>query len=156
MEAVNDQRILVELVNEPIRVDRVLGFVTGDPTLGAIVTFEGATRRDEDPKHGPIVRLDYEAYEGMARRQLERLAVAAKKRWSAGRVTIVHRLGAVLPGEVSVMIAVACGHRTESFEACRWLIDTLKKEVPIWKKDVFEDGHVRWVQPGHPVCGTGL
>lgn len=146
----DEQGILVDLLPDPIPVERVRGFVTGDHNLGGIVTFERATRRELDASHGAIVRLEYEAFEGMARRQLERLAVEAKKRWSAGRVAIVHRTGAVPPGAVSVMIAVACGHRAEAFEACRWLIDTLKSEVPIWKKDVFEDGHVRWVNPAKP------
>ena len=142
-----DGGVLVDLVTGPVPVDRIRDFTMGDPELGGIVTFEGATRREVDPGHGALVRLEYEAYEGMARRQLEHLARQVKERWSAGRVAIVHRLGAVPPGEVSVMIAVACGHRAESFAACRWLIDTLKKDVPIWKRDVFVDGHARWVEP---------
>ncbi len=146
----NDEGILVELRPHPIPAERVRSFVMGDHRLGGIVTFEGATRREPDAKHGAIVRLDYEAYGAMARRQLERLAVEAKRRWSAGRVAIIHRTGSVPPGEVSVMIAVACGHRAEAFAACRWLIDTLKKEVPIWKEEVFEDGHVRRVNPAKP------
>ncbi len=139
--------IHVDLVTEPISVEAVRHAVMGDPELGAIVTFEGATRREPHAEHGSLERLDYVAYEGMARRQLERLAGEAMERWHAGRVAIVHRLGSVPPGEVSVMIAVACGHRAEAFDACRWLIDTLKQDVPIWKKDVFEDGYVRWTEP---------
>lgn len=142
-----DDTILVDLVTDPVPAQRVRDFVMGDPLLGAIVTFEGATRRDVDPEHGAILRLDYEAYESMTRQQLERLAGEARKRWTAGRMAIIHRLGSIPPGEVALMIAVACGHRAEAFEACRWLIDTIKKEVPIWKKDVFEDGYARWVQP---------
>ncbi len=145
VEAIDDQGILVDLVTGPIPLDRIRDFVTGHPVLGGIVTFSGATRREIDPEHGPLLRLDYEAHEPMARRQLENLAVEAKERWFAGRVAIIHRLGPVPPGQIAVMIAVACGHRAEAFEACRWLIDALKKDVPIWKKDVFEDGHVRWV-----------
>ena len=142
-----ENTILVDLVTDPIPTQHVRDFVMGDPLLGGIVTFEGATRRDVDPEHGAILRLDYEAYESMTRQQLERLAGEARKRWSAGRVAIIHRLGGIPPGEVALMIAVACGHRAEAFDACRWLIDTIKKEVPIWKKDIFEDGYVRWVQP---------
>ncbi|UCC29085.1 MAG: molybdenum cofactor biosynthesis protein MoaE [Phycisphaerales bacterium] len=142
-----DDTILVDLVTDPVDAQRVRDFVMGDPLLGGIVTFEGATRRDVDPEHGAILRLDYEAYESMTRQQLQRLAGEARKRRTAGRVAIIHRLGSIPPGEVALMIAVACGHRAEAFEACRWLIDTIKKEVPIWKKDVFEDGYVRWVQP---------
>lgn len=142
-----DESILAEFVAGPISVKRVRDFVTGDTKLGGIVAFEGVTRRDLDPQHGAIVRLCYEAYKDMARQQLEHLAREAKRRWSAGRVAIIHRTGNVPPGEASVMIAVACEHRAEAFDACRWLIDTLKKDVPIWKKDVFEDGYVRWVNP---------
>jgi molybdopterin synthase catalytic subunit len=70
------------------------------------------------------------------------------KKWGVGRVVILHRIGPVPVGEVSVAIAVAAPHRAEAFEACRWLIDTLKTDVPIWKKDVFADGCTRWVDPG--------
>lgn len=139
--------MLIDLVRDPISAELVRQFVSGDVTLGGITTFEGVTRGEDDPDHGKLSHLNYEAYESMARRQLDRLATEAKKRWSAGRVAIVHRLGTVRPGEVSVIIAVACEHRAESFDACRWLIDTIKKNVPIWKKDVFADGYTRWVDP---------
>jgi len=81
----------------------------------------------------------------MALNEMRQLAKRAESRWSLGRVAIWHRLGAVLPGETSVIIAVAAGHRAEAFDACRFLIDTLKQDVPIWKKDVFVDGHSRYV-----------
>ena len=142
----DDDGIFVDLVSKPIDQAIVQRFVAGDPSLGGITTFAGATRNEEDAEHGRLVRLDYEAYETMARAQLRRLAAEARARWSAGRVALIHRLGPIPPGEVSVLIAVACPHRAESFEACRWLIDTLKQDVPIWKKDVFEDGFVRWVK----------
>ncbi len=140
--------VWVELVHAAIPVERVRAFVTGDPELGGIVTFEGVTRAELDGDHGPLVRLDYEAHESMARKQLERLADEATSRFGAGKVALVHRLGSVPPGGASVMIAVACPHRGEAFDACRWIIDTLKQDVPIWKKDVFEDGFVRWVETG--------
>ena len=109
--------------------------------------FEGATRAESDPAHGRLVRLDYEAHPSMARREMERLATQASQRFGAKRAVILHRTGPVPPGEASVLIAAACAHRAEAFDACRWIIDTLKKDVPIWKKDVFEDGFVRWVEP---------
>jgi len=137
----------IDLVRGPIGTAAVREFVGGDSALGGIVVFEGVTRSENDPQHGALRRLEYEAYESMARRQLEQLAVEAADRFGAGRTAIVHRLGPVQPGETSVIIAVACGHRAEAFDACRWLIDALKKDVPIWKKDVFEDGTVRWVEP---------
>ena len=139
--------IWVELFDSPLPADRVREFVSGDPALGGIVAFEGATRNEIEPRHGRVVRLDYEAYASMALCRMRSLSKTACERWSAGRVAITHRLGPVPPGEASVMIAVACPHRAEAFDACRWLIDTLKRDVPIWKKDVFEDGFVRWVEP---------
>ena len=140
--------VLVELVRDSIPVDIVREFVTGDTALGGIATFEGVTRGETDPLHGPLSHLDYEAYEKMALGKLGELARQAKERWSAGRVAIVHRLGKVKPGEASVVIAVACAHRAEAFDACRWLIDTLKKEVPIWKKNVYAGGFTKWVNVG--------
>lgn len=143
----DDEAVWVELIHGTIPAERVRAFVAGRPELGGIVTFEGVTRAETDPAHGPLRHLHYEAYDAMAIRQLRRLASDARQRFRAGRVAILHRLGAVPIGETSVMIAVAGGHRAESFDACRWLIDTLKKDVPIWKKDIYEDGHEHWVQP---------
>lgn len=141
-------QVLVEIVDRPIDAARVRGFVAGEPTLGGIVLFEGVTRAERDVGHGALVRLDYEAHPTMARRQMELLAEQAIRDFGAGKVAVVHRIGGVKPAETSVMIGVACPHRAEAFDACRWIIDTLKKDVPIWKKDVFEEGFVRWVQPG--------
>ncbi len=144
--------VWVDLLSGPIPISRVREFVGGDPALGGIVVFEGVTRAEADPQHGALQRLDYEAYDAMARGRLEGIAKQAVDRFGAKRVAIVHRLGSVRPGETSVVIAVACGHRAEAFDACRWLIDTLKRDVPIWKKDVFEDGFVRWVEPDNAHC----
>jgi molybdopterin synthase catalytic subunit len=83
----------------------------------------------------------------MAALQLQRLCGQALERWEWGKVVMLHRLGRVGLGEVSVLIGVAAVHRAVAFEACRWLIDALKVEVPIWKRDVFADGFVRWVEP---------
>lgn len=137
----------IELVDTPIDAGVVRACILGDPAFGGICTFEGATRADADPTHGTIVRLDYEAYDGMAQRQMLRLAEEALDRWGPGRVAMVHRVGSVPPGELSVMIVFACGHRSEAFAACRWLIDSLKRDVPIWKRDVFQDGSQQWTNP---------
>jgi molybdopterin synthase catalytic subunit len=132
---------------------RVVEFVGGDTSLGGIATFYGATRGEHDPVHGALVRLEYEAYSAMAKSQMQELAIHAQQNWKAGRIVMLHRLGPVGVGEISVAIAVACPHRAEAFEACRWLIDALKRNVPIWKKDVFTDGFTRWVDPssGEPL-----
>ena len=86
--------------------------------------------------------LDYEAYEAMALKQMEALAGGARDRFGVRAVSILHRLGRLEIGETSVLIVVASAHRGAAFDACRWLIDTLKKTVPIWKKEYFEDGAV--------------
>ena len=138
--------VWIDLVNSAIPTGQLREFVGGDTRLGGIVTFEGATRSVDDPQHGRLVRLEYEAYDSMARRQLEHLAEVAVKRWGPGRIAILHRLGPVPPGETSVALATAFAHRKEAYEASRWLIDTLKVDVAIWKKDIFEDGFVRWVE----------
>lgn len=142
-----DDDLLIALTHETIDAAKVRQFVSGDPASGAICTFEGVTRKDPHPQHGAIEFLSYEAYDSMAVQQMRRIATEAKQTWGASRVAILHRLGDVPPGEVSVMMAVACAHRSEAFEACRFLIDTLKKDVPIWKKDVYTDGYTHWVDP---------
>jgi molybdopterin synthase catalytic subunit len=97
-----------------------------------------------------VLWLEYEAYEEMALPLMEEIARGARARWSITSISIVHRLGRLEIGEASVAIAVASPHRREAFEACRYAIDTLKKTVPIWKKEFFEGGEA-WVEgPGYP------
>jgi MoaE-MoaD fusion protein len=107
---------------------------------GAAVIFEGVVRNQT---HGrKTLYLDYEAYEVMALEQMESLADQAVQRFQIRDVAIVHRLGRLEIGEISVLIAVASAHRAAAFDACRWIIDTLKRTVPVWKKEYFEDGAV--------------
>ena len=107
---------------------------------GAAVTFEGVVRNQTRGRE--TLFLDYEAYEEMALRQMESLAVQAIEQFKVRDVAIVHRLGRLEIGETSVLIVVASAHRGPAFEACRWIIDTLKRTVPIWKKEHFADGAV--------------
>ncbi len=107
---------------------------------GAAIVFEGIVRNQTRGRK--TLYLDYEAYEEMALRELEALAAKAFEQFKIRDVAIVHRLGRLEIGETSVVIAVASAHRAAAFEACRWLIDTLKQTVPIWKKEYFEDGAV--------------
>lgn len=107
---------------------------------GAALFFEGIVRNQTRGRK--TLYLEYEAYEEMALAQLEKLAAEAREKFKIRDVTIVHRLGRLEIGETSVLIAVASAHRAAAFEACRWLIDTLKRTVPIWKKEFFEDGAV--------------
>ena len=107
---------------------------------GASLVFEGVVRNQTRGRK--TLYLDYEAYEQMALQELESLASEAIKNFQIRDVAIVHRLGRLEIGETSVLIAVASAHRGPAFDACRWIIDTLKKTVPIWKKEYFEDGAV--------------
>lgn len=110
------------------------------PEDGAIVIFDGIVRNNSRGR--ATLYLDYEAYESMALKQLQEMAAEATARFSIRNLAIVHRLGRIEVGESSVLIAVFSAHRAAAFDACRWLIDTLKKTVPIWKKEHFTDGAV--------------
>src|ERR1700733_10128553 len=127
------------IVRDPIDTQGVLGRMKqgGD---GAAVVFEGVVRNQTRGRR--TLYLDYEAYEEMALRQMESLAEQALKEFQVREVALVHRLGRLEVGETSVLIVVASAHRAAAFDACRWLIDTLKRTVPIWKKEYFEDGAV--------------
>jgi molybdopterin synthase catalytic subunit len=110
------------------------------PEDGAVVIFDGIVRNHSRGR--PTLYLDYDAYEEMALKQMGSLAEQALSKFAIRNVALVHRLGRLEIGESSVFIAVFSAHRAAAFEACRWLIDTLKKTVPIWKKEFFEDGAV--------------
>jgi molybdopterin converting factor subunit 1 len=129
----------VRIIREPIDVDDVVRRLK-QPADGAAVIFDGIVR---DNTRGRRTRfLDYEAYEPMALQQMHSLATEARSRFRVRGVSIIHRLGRLDIGETSVLIAVVSAHRGVAFDACRWIIDTLKKTVPIWKKEYFEDGAV--------------
>ena len=107
---------------------------------GAVCCFDGIVRNNTRGRQ--TLHLDYEAYEDMALKQMNELAEQAIAKFGVRQVTLVHRLGRLEVGETSVLIVVASAHRAAAFEASRWLIDTLKKTVPIWKKETFADGVV--------------
>jgi molybdopterin synthase catalytic subunit len=110
---------------------------------GGIVTFQGVVR---DNARGKQVRsLEYDAYIEMAEQQMAQIAAEVERRWATSAVAMVHRIGRLEIGECSVVVAVACPHRAEAFEACRYAIDTLKSTVPIWKKEIYADGE-EWVE----------
>jgi len=133
------RRRYASITREQIDAKRVVnGLKRGED--GASLVFEGVVRNQTRGRK--TLYLDYEAYEEMALQQLESLAAQALQQFQIRDVAIVHRLGRLQIGETSVLIAVASAHRGPAFEACRWLIDTLKRTVPIWKKEHFEDGAV--------------
>lgn len=140
---------IIELSEHPIDLLRVRAHLaSADPAhAGGVCMFEGCTRSVRHPDHGDLELLDYSAYTDMALTQLRRLATEARRRWPIGALAIVHRVGAVGVGKPSVIIGVACGHRAEAFAACRWLIDALKRDVPIWKKEQWSSGVSTWPEP---------
>jgi molybdopterin synthase catalytic subunit len=137
--------VLVALTREAIDADRIVAAVKSGED-GAVVVFDGIVRNHSRGRR--TLHLDYEAYEEMAVGQMRELGRKARERFGVRHVTMVHRLGRLEIGETSVLIVVASAHRSAAFEACRWLIDTMKQTVPIWKKETFADGAV-WA-PGEP------
>jgi MoaE-MoaD fusion protein len=125
------------LVREKIESEKVVAGIKTGPD-GAVVVFDGIVR--DNTRGRKTVYLDYEAYEDMAVKQLDVIAERAMRDFEIRDAVIFHRLGRLYIGETSVLIAVASAHRAAAFDACRWMIDTLKKTVPIWKKEYFEDG----------------
>ena len=113
---------------------------------GAVVTFLGTVRDLTDGRE--TVALDYEAYPGMAEKKLAEIEAETRTRWPVGEIALVHRLGHLEVGAVSVAVGVSCPHRAEAFAACRHAIDRLKELVPIWKKENWADGRTEWVHPG--------
>jgi len=121
-----------------------IAFVT-HPDAGAINLFLGTTRSETHPDGRSLLSLDYEAYMEMATQQFYDLAARARHGWPILKLALLHRVGRVRVGEPSVLIAVSTPHRAEAFESCKFLIDTLKKEVTIWKKEIWSDGTASWV-----------
>lgn len=134
------------LTDQPIDVAAVLAAVETE-AAGAINAFVGAVRNQSGGR--PVRRLHYEAYDSMALQQLAHVVAQAHERWPMlQRVAVVHRKGTLELGDVAVVVAVATPHRAESFAACQFIIDTLKKTVTIWKREEYEDG-TEWVA-AHP------
>ena len=127
------------IVREPIDTQAVLARIK-QPEDGAAIVFEGVVRNNTRGRQ--TLYLDYEAYEPMALQQMAQLAAQALEQYKVRDVAIVHRLGRLEIGETSVLIVVASAHRGAGYDASRWLIDTLKRTVPIWKKEYFVDGAV--------------
>jgi molybdopterin synthase catalytic subunit len=134
-----DSEVATALMRGPIHAEKLVAAAKRGED-GAVVVFDGIVRNNTRGRR--TLYLDYEAYEEMAAKQMKELALEAVSRFGVRGVTMVHRLGRLEVGETSVLIVVASAHRGAAFEACRWLIDTLKKTVPIWKKETFADGVV--------------
>src|SRR3954453_5132004 len=136
---------MIQLTPNPIDTAAIVDRVR-HPEAGAVVLFLGTTRELTAGKQ--TVALDYEAYCEMAERQLPDLKAEPPRRWPVIECNITHRLGRVPPAEASVAIAVSTPHRSDAFAAGQWLIDSLKRDVPIWKREQWADGSPEWVHPG--------
>ncbi len=143
-----NDRIWIQLVETPIDQESLRDKVA-DPDVGAHGWFVGVTRRTTDKR--VTNTLTYEAHPPMAIRELEKLAEAAIERFSLCRIVIVHRLGEVPVGDASVVVGCSSGHRPQTFQALAWVMDTLKREVPIWKRETYVDGTTEWL---HPTAGN--
>lgn len=135
----------IKISPEPLNIQSCIDWVM-TPQCGGIDVFIGTVRSATKGK--TVVRLEFEAYEKMAMKEMQKIADEAQQKWKVHKISIHHRTGVLNIGEIPVVIAVSAAHRDAAFDACRYIIDTLKKTVPIWKKEIFEDGEV-WVA-AHP------
>lgn len=136
------------LTTEPIDVDALAREVSADD-CGAVITFVGTVRAEGGDD--PLVALEYEAYDAMAAAKMSEVCDTAMARFAVREALCVHRVGRLAIGEASIAIAVSAGHRADAFAAARYVIEEVKREVPIWKKDIYRSGRTHWVDPtkGH-------
>ncbi|MDQ3645679.1 MAG: molybdenum cofactor biosynthesis protein MoaE [Actinomycetota bacterium] len=134
--------MVTSITDAPLDVVAILGEVSSTD-CGGIAVFVGSVRETasaKDKADTPVTRLEYEAHPTLAEEKLAAIAAEATSRWDVQNITAVHRTGVCELGEPTVVIACAAPHRADALEACRWIIDELKREVPIWKKEVYADG----------------
>lgn len=136
---------MIEITTKPIDRNKIIQAAEAQEA-GALNVFIGTVRSKTSEKK--VIRLDYECYEPMAKSEIEKIIAKANSRWPILKVAISHRIGTLKIGEEAVVLAVATPHRKESFEACQFIIDSLKQTVPIWKKEIFEGGE-EWIS-AHP------
>jgi molybdopterin synthase catalytic subunit len=137
---------LFRLTPDPLDAAAVVALAedrTDPGRFGAVVTFIGAVRRENLGRR--VVRLEYEAYEPLAVKALQAIGRETEGRWPSVRLAIAHRIGSLLPGDASIVIAAASPHRADGFQACRYAIERVKQMVPIWKRECFEDGE-DWIE----------
>lgn len=146
MNVVKDTRDNFSISFAPLSLEEAYT-LADDGANGAIVLMSGTVRNQTEGK--PVSFLEYQAYQPMALIVFNQIAAEIRQRWTdTNRVVIQHRIGRLNIGEISVLVAVGCPHRAEAFEACRYAIDTLKHNAPIWKKEHWEDGSSNWVSIG--------
>jgi len=149
--------VWIDLVESPIDLSAWQAKIA-DPDVGAHGWFLGVTRRStraEDPESGKVTtrvttELSYEAHHAMARAELDRLASQAVEKFGLAKLVIVHRLGVVPVGQASVLVGCSSPHRRATFAALAWIMESLKQEVPIWKRERYDDQSTQWIHPtGH-------
>lgn len=136
---------VITITDQPLDINQITQ-LAHSPEAGAVNVFVGTVRGNTQKKK--VVRLEYEAYEPMAVSEIQKICEAAKLKWPIQKIVVSHRVGILTVGEVAVVVAVSTPHRKESFEACQFIIDSLKQTVPIWKKEIFEGGE-EWIS-AHP------
>jgi len=142
--------MMTRLTRSAISVEALLGEVQG-PERGGTCVFLGTVRSGDD-----VTGIEYSAYDDMALAEINRMLAEAEERWPDARVTLRHRLGLVPVGEASIAIAAAAPHREAAFAACRYVIEEVKKRLPIWKKELHADGSGTWVDPSGKQVAGGL
>lgn len=141
------QSIVTALSESPLDVSAAIETV-GDERAGGTAVFIGTVRVEAavaENTDKPVMELEYEAHVPLAEKKLRAIASSAAERWKLTRVTAIHRIGTCKLGEPTVVIACSADHRSGALEACRWIIDEIKQEVPIWKREVYADGSA-WVE----------
>ena len=132
---------MILITNDPLDPEPLTRAVRRDSN-GAVITFLGVTRDHNEGRS--VERLEYEAYSDMAEKQISTIFVEVQERWGLTDLAVAHRLGQLQIGEISLVVVVASPHRREAFEACIYVVDRIKQDVPIWKKEIFLDGEM-WV-----------
>lgn len=135
----------IKITDQPLHVSECLA-LAADLECGGIATFIGAVR--DHTQNKKVIRLEYESYESMALKEIRKITDKALSLFTVKNIVIHHRIGILYPGDIAVVIVVNAQHRDAAFDACRFSIDTLKETVPIWKKEIFEDGE-EWIS-AHP------
>jgi len=136
------------LTRTPLSIDQLVADVSS-PARGGTCVFLGTVRNG--PEETGVKAIEYSAYEEMVEAEFARLVADATKRWPDARIAVRHRLGTIPAGEASIGIAAAAPHRAQAFEVCRFVIEEVKRRIPVWKKELREDGTEVWVDPsGHP------
>lgn len=141
----DNEKIFARITTSPLSADSAYQFCLS-PENGAVDIFIGTVRNEFGGR--PVEQIDYQAYPDMAEKILRTILQSACGQWPLNKVYAVHRIGLLKVTEASIVVAVGAGHRGEAFEACRWIMEAIKRDLPVWKKEFFADGSVEWQHAG--------